>query len=102
MENSFSCKFYQPDAFDISKFVRFLKKKIHLIEEISFLQKEGSCVGEILQNQGDKILLKINQEGKYLVKVHPKIDKSRLVPGMRVAVKNDTYQIYRVLAQRTD
>ena len=128
MENSSSCIFYQPDSFNISGFVRFLKKKIYLnqeknlqylknllkskkilthfikslIEEISFLQKEGSCVGEILQNQGDKILLKINQEGKYLVKVHPKIDKSRLVPGMRVAVKNDTYQIYRVLAQRTD
>eukprot|EP00802_Teleaulax_amphioxeia_P002307 Tamp_02309.p2 GENE.Tamp_02309~~Tamp_02309.p2 ORF type:complete len:401 (+),score=14.85 Tamp_02309:2793-3995(+) len=74
----------------------------NLIEEISFLQKEGSGVGEVTQNKGDKILIKINQDGKYLVNVHPKIDKSRLVPGLRVAIKNDSYQIYKVLTQKTD
>jgi 26S proteasome regulatory subunit T6 len=74
----------------------------NLIEEITFLQKEGSGVGEIIQNQGEKVLIKINQDGKYLVSVHPKINKSKLTPGMRVAIKNDTYQIYKVLIQKTD
>lgn len=73
-----------------------------LIEEISFLQKEGSGIGEIIHNQGDKVLIKINQDGKYLVDVHPKINKKKLVPGMRVAVKSDTYQICKVLIQKTD
>jgi 26S proteasome regulatory subunit T6 len=36
------------------------------------------------------------------VNVHPKIKKTKLVPGMRVAVKNETYQIYKVLIQKTD
>jgi len=74
----------------------------NLIEEISFLQKEGSGVGEVIQNKGDKILIKINQDGKYLVNVHSKIDNSKLVPGLRVAIKNDSYQIYKVLTQKTD
>lgn len=74
----------------------------NLIEEISFLQKEGSGVGEVIQNKGDKILIKINQDGKYLVNVHSKIDNTKLIPGLRVAIKNDSYQIFKVLTQKTD
>lgn len=115
-------------SFDIKMFIDFLKKKRfstqkkkkkylenlfyskkiltfyikNIIEEISFLQKEGSSVGEITQNQGEKVLIKINQDGKYLVNVHHKINKSKLIPGMRVAIRNDSYQIYKVLFQKTD
>jgi len=115
-------------SFEIEDFITFLKKKHYiqenscrhqirslifskkiltlfiknLIEEISFLQKEGSSIGEVAQNQGEKILIKINQDGKYLVDVHPRINKSKLIPGMRVAIKNDSYQIYKVLVQKTD
>jgi 26S proteasome regulatory subunit T6 len=74
----------------------------NLIEEISFLQKEGSGVGEVIQNKGDKILIKINQDGKYLVTVHSKIDITKLIPGLRVAIKNNNYQIHKVLTQKTD
>jgi len=74
----------------------------NLMEEICFLQKEGSYVGEIIQNHGNKVLVKINQEEKYLVDVHNKIDKRKLISGMRVAIKNDTYQIFKVLIQKTN
>jgi len=74
----------------------------NLMEEICFLQKEGSYVGEIIQNHGNKVLIKINQEEKYLVDVHNKIDKKKLINGMRVAVKNDTYQIFKVLIQKNN
>jgi len=93
-------KNYLKNLFCSKKLLTFYIKS--LIEEISFLQKDGSGVGEIIQNHGDKVLIKINQEGKYLVNVHPKIDKKKLISGMRVAVKNDTYQIYKVLIQKTD
>ena len=116
------------ELFEISNFLNFVRKKNYfkikktnqhlknllrskkiltfhiksLIEEISFLQKEGSSIGEIIHNQGDKVLIKINQDGKYLVDVHPKINKKKLIPGMRVAIKNDNYQICKVLIQKTD
>ena len=119
---------YGKNQFKIFEFLNFLKKKSFskvknsskqieyllkskkiltfyiksLIEEISFLQKEGSSIGEIIQNQGDKILIKINQDGKYLVDVHPKINKNKLTSGMRVAIRNDSYQICKVLVQKTD
>jgi 26S proteasome regulatory subunit T6 len=82
------------------KILNFYVKSI--LEEIAHLQKEGSSVGEIIQIQGEKVLIKINQDGNYFVNVHPKIKKTKLVPGMRVAVKNETYQIYKVLIQKTD
>lgn len=116
------------DSFDVLNFIIFLKRKINsnekkekihlenllyskkilnfyvrsILEEIAHLQKEGSSVGEIIQIQGEKVLIKINQDGNYFVNVHHKIKKTRLVPGMRVAVKNETYQIYKVLIQKTD
>jgi 26S proteasome regulatory subunit T6 len=116
------------DSFDVLNFMIFLKRKINsneekekihlenllyskkilnfyvksILEEIAHLQKEGSSVGEIIQIQGEKVLIKINQDGNYFVNVHHKIKKTRLVPGMRVAVKNETYQIYKVLIQKTD
>ena len=116
------------DSFDVLNFMVFLKRKINsnkkkekihlenllyskkilnfyvrsILEEIAHLQKEGSSVGEIIQIQGEKVLIKINQDGNYFVNVHPKIKKTKLVPGMRVAVKNETYQIYKVLIQKTD
>jgi len=116
------------DSFDVLNFMVFLKRKINsiekkekihlenllyskkilnfylrsILEEIAHLQKEGSSVGEIIQIQGEKVLIKINQDGNYFVNVHHKIKKTKLVPGMRVAVKNETYQIYKVLIQKTD
>jgi 26S proteasome regulatory subunit T6 len=75
----------------------------NFIEEYSFLQKEGSFVAEIVQIiNKDKILIKINQEGKYLVNCSKHIDKSLLFPGTRVAVKNNTYTIHKILPLKTD
>jgi len=69
-------KNYLKNLFCSKKLLTFYIKS--LIEEISFLQKDGSGVGEIIQNHGEKVLIKINQEGKYLVNVHPKIDKKKI------------------------
>lgn len=46
-----------------------------LKEEIDLLQQSGSYVGEVVKLMGkDKALVKIGQEGKYLVDIDKKID----------------------------
>ena len=103
------------DSFDVLNFMVFLKRKINsiekkekihlenllyskkilnfylrsILEEIAHLQKEGSSVGEIIQIQGEKVLIKINQDGNYFVNVHHKIKKTKpYTPGiMKVTVQ---------------
>ena len=47
----------------------------HLKEEIYLLMESGSHVGEVVKLMGkDKALVKLGQEGKYVVDIDKKID----------------------------
>lgn len=77
--------------------VRFIK------EELQKLSEPGSYVGEVVKVMGKKkVLVKVQPEGKYVVEVSPKIDITTLVPNMRVALKNEAYELHLVLPNKVD
>ena len=84
---------------------RFLLNRyiIGIQTELSFLQKEGSYIGDVVQFiNDDKILIKINTDGKFIVNYSDKINKNLISIGSRVALKSDNYLIYKILPQKID
>ncbi|KAJ1339633.1 hypothetical protein BSLG_005755 [Batrachochytrium salamandrivorans] len=79
-----------------------LNAKVRLLrEELQLLQEPGSYVGEVVKVMGKtKVLVKVNPEGKYVVDIHPSIDLSQLTPNVRVALRHDSYQLYKVLPNK--
>lgn len=74
-----------------------------LREELQLLQEPGSYVGEVIKVMGkNKILVKLQPEGKYVVKVDDKIDVNKLTAGTRVALRNDSYQLHKILPTKVD
>mmetsp|Transcript_8531 Transcript_8531/g.16062 ORF Transcript_8531/g.16062 Transcript_8531/m.16062 type:complete len:397 (-) Transcript_8531:154-1344(-) len=81
-----------------------LNAKVRMLrEELYHLQEPGSYVGEVIQPMGQKkVLVKINPEGKYVVDVDKDIDIRDLKPNTRVALKNDSYTIHKILPTKVD
>ena len=50
----------------------------------------------------NKVLCKVNPEGKYVVDLAPGIDITQLTPAIRVALKHDTYQLHKILPNKID
>lgn len=74
-----------------------------LREELFWLQEPSSYVGEVVRIMGkSKALVKVHTEGKYVVDIHHSIDVSLLKAGVRVALRNDSYQLYKVLPSKID
>ena len=74
-----------------------------LKEEISLLQQPGSYVGEVSKVMGNnKALIKMGQEGKYVVDIDKKIDQKELKANTRVALKSDSYLLYEILPKKVD
>jgi len=74
-----------------------------LREEIQLLQEPGSYVGEVIKVMGkNKVLVKLHPEGKYVVKMDDKIDPNKLTTGTRVALRNDSYQLHKILPTKVD
>ncbi|KAI5172733.1 26S proteasome regulatory subunit T6 [Nematocida sp. LUAm3] len=74
-----------------------------LKEEIAIIQEPSCGVGEIAKKMGkNTVLVKANTEGKYLVQVEPQVDYEQLKPGVRVALRSDTYSVYRTLPSKVD
>lgn len=60
-------------------------------------------VGEVLQKLTDeKIMVKAATGPRYVVGVRPKIDKSKLLPGVRVTLDMTTYTIMMILPREVD
>jgi 26S proteasome regulatory subunit T6 len=77
--------------------VRYIK------EELVRLQESGSYVGEVVKVMGKKkALVKVNPEGKYVVDIAKHIDISKLTPNTRVALKNDSYELHKILPNKVD
>jgi len=74
-----------------------------LREELHHLQEPGSYVGEVVKQMGqNKVLVKINPEGKYVVDLDKGIDINVLKPNTRVALRNDSYTLHEILPTRVD
>jgi 26S proteasome regulatory subunit T6 len=49
-----------------------------------------------------KVLVKVGNEGKYVVDIHPSIDIAQLTPTVRVVLRHDSYQLHKVLPNKID
>ncbi|KAL0483328.1 26S proteasome subunit Rpt6 [Acrasis kona] len=82
---------------DLNARVRLLK------EELQLLQEPGSYVGEVIKIMGkNKILVKVNPEGKYVVDIDKSIDVNKLSANTRVALRNDSYMLHKILPNKVD
>jgi 26S proteasome regulatory subunit T6 len=75
-----------------------------LREELHHLQEPGSYVGEVVKQMGqNKVLVKINPEGKYVVDLdQTQVDIKDLAPNTRVALRNDSYTLHKILPTKVD
>ena len=63
----------------------------------------AQLVGEVLQKLTDeKIMVKAASGPRYVVGCRPKIDKSKLKPGVRVTLDMTTYTIMQILPREVD
>ena len=75
-----------------------------LRDELQKLQDPGSYIGEVIKVMGKtKVLVKVHPEGKYVVNASPDIDLATQCPtGTRVALRNDSYTLHKVLPSKVD
>ena len=75
-----------------------LNAKVRLLrDELRLLHEPGSYVGEVVKVMGkNKVLVKANPDGKYVVDINPSIDIAELTPTVRVALRYDNYQLHKV------
>ncbi|KAL7754162.1 26S proteasome regulatory subunit 8 [Sorochytrium milnesiophthora] len=81
-----------------------LNSKVRLLrEELQLLQEPGSYVGEVVKVMGKKkVLVKVHPEGKYVVDFAPHIELSQLTPTTRIALRNDSYLLHKILPNKVD
>jgi hypothetical protein len=72
-----------------------------LREELALLQEPGSHIGEVLKVMGkNKVLVKVNPDGKYVVEIDKNIDINDCTPNTRVALRNDSYMLHKILPNK--
>jgi len=49
-----------------------------------------------------KVLVKVHPEGKYVVDIDKSIDSTKITPGARVALRNDSYALHLLLPTKVD
>lgn len=81
-----------------------LNAKVRLIrDELIQLHEPASVIGEVIKPMGQsKVLVKTNQDGKYVVDFSPDIDINKLTPNTRVALKQDSYTLHKILPSKVD
>ena len=50
----------------------------------------------------NRVLVKVNPDGKYVVGLSPKIDINQLTPATRVALRADSYVLHKILPSKVD
>ena len=74
-----------------------------LKEELVTLREPGSHVGEVVKVMGkNKVLVKVNNEGKYVVELDPSVPVSDVTPTTRVALRSDRYTLHKILPNKVD
>jgi 26S proteasome regulatory subunit T6 len=72
-------------------------------DELVQLHEPASVIGEVIKPMGQsKVLVKTNQDGKYVVDFSPDIDINKLTPNTRVALKQDSYTLHKILPSKVD
>uniref|UniRef100_A0A7N6FD23 26S proteasome regulatory subunit 8 n=1 Tax=Anabas testudineus TaxID=64144 RepID=A0A7N6FD23_ANATE len=81
-----------------------LNAKVRLLrEELQLLQEQGSYVGEVVRVMDKKkVLVKVHPEGKFVVDVDKNIDINDVTPNCRVALRNDSYTLHKILPNKVD
>eukprot|EP00743_Colponemidia_sp_Colp-15_P000436 GILK01000497.1.p1 GENE.GILK01000497.1~~GILK01000497.1.p1 ORF type:complete len:393 (-),score=77.30 GILK01000497.1:955-2133(-) len=81
-----------------------LNSKVRLLrEELQLLQEPGSYVGEVVKAMGkNKVLVKVHPEGKYVVDIDKSINIAECTPNTRVALRNDSYMLHKILPSKVD
>ena len=76
-----------------------LNARVRLLrEELQLLQEPGSYVGEVVKIMGkNKVLVKTQPEGKYIVDIATDIKLEDLRPNLRVALRSDCEWRARIL-----
>lgn len=49
-----------------------------------------------------KVLVKVHPEGKFVVDVDKNIDINDITPNCRVALRNDSYTLHKILPNKVD
>ncbi|KAJ6658179.1 hypothetical protein lerEdw1_001446 [Lerista edwardsae] len=82
----------------------FLPTPVRLLrEELQLLQEQGSYVGEVVRAMDKKkVLVKVHPEGKFVVDVDKNIDINDVTPNCRVALRNDSYTLHKILPNKVD
>lgn len=94
---SSSLKKLEQERENLNTQVRLLKDEIRIVQEPS------SYVGTISEKMGNmQVLVKTNPDGKFLSKVEPHVDYDELKPGVRVALRSDSYEVHRILPMKID
>ncbi|KAF5380699.1 hypothetical protein D9757_007031 [Collybiopsis confluens] len=81
-----------------------LNARVRLLrEELQLLHEPGSYVGEVVKVMGkNKVLVKVQPEGKYIVDLDSEIDINSLTPNLRIALRSDSYTIHKILPNKVD
>jgi len=81
-----------------------LNAKVRMLrEELQLLQEQGSYVGEVVKPMDKKkVLVKVHPEGKYVVDLDKGIEMSQVTPNLRVALRNDSYTLHKILPNKVD
>ncbi|CAH3129389.1 unnamed protein product [Porites lobata] len=81
-----------------------LNAKVRMLrEELQLLQEQGSYVGEVVKPMDKKkVLVKVHPEGKFVVDLDKSIDMSEVTPNCRVALRNDSYTLHKILPNKVD
>lgn len=83
--------------FPILLIVRMLR------EELQLLQEQGSYVGEVVKPMDKKkVLVKVHPEGKFVVDIDKNIDINDVTPNCRVALRNESYTLHKILPNKVD
>lgn len=74
-----------------------------LKEELQRLQEPPANVGEVVKVMSkQKVLVKMQPDGKFSVDLDKSIDPQSLKAGTRVALKSDSYKLFKVLPSKID
>eukprot|EP00919_Chromeraceae_sp_WS-2016_P065768 GHVR01155513.1.p1 GENE.GHVR01155513.1~~GHVR01155513.1.p1 ORF type:complete len:410 (+),score=79.39 GHVR01155513.1:33-1232(+) len=74
-----------------------------LREELQHLLEPGSYVAEVVKVMSkNKILVKVNPEGKYVVDIDKSVKIEDCTPSTRVALFNDSYKLHKILPTKID
>merc|ERR1719167_81071 len=81
-----------------------INAKVRMLrEELQLLQEQGSYVGEVVKAMDKKkVLVKVHPEGKFVVDVDKNIDINDVTPNCRVALRNDSYTLHKILPNKVD